>query len=329
LFTSFAAIPRPLRLRGDPYTSNVAAPSLLLRGEPRTLDKTLVMGIINASPESFSDAGMYRTLNDQIDLAARAVEAGADMLDIGGQSAITREPEVDPSVELDRVGPLITAIHEKFPHIPISVDTYKPSVAAGALTAGASIVNDVSGLRYPELATICAETNAALVIMHTRARPKVRLQDPQRYDDVVKDVVTFLRQKIDVAVTRGVPFESIIVDPGPDFSKTPHQTITVLRHLDEICSLERPLLLALSRKDFLGAIVQKSPIRRDAATLAAIAYFAARPGNIVRVHDVAATVDAIKTVDALTGRHDIPADYLLPDELRHEPAARHRSRERP
>jgi dihydropteroate synthase len=297
----------------------MTALSLLLRGEQRKLDKTLVMGIINASPESFSDAGRYPTFDDQVSLAARAIEAGADMLDIGGQSAITREPELDPSVELERVAPLIAAIHETFPQTPISVDTYKPPVAAAAIAAGASIVNDVSGLLYPELARICGETGAALVIMHTRARPKMRLQDAQRYDDVITDVVTFLRRKIDVAVAGGVPAESIIVDPGPDFSKTPHQTITVLRHLDEIYSLHRPLLLALSRKDFLGAILERPPIGRDAATVAAIAYFAVRPGNIVRVHDVAAAVDAIKTVDVLTGRADVPADYLLPDQLRYQP----------
>ena len=277
------------------------------------------MGVVNASPESFSDAGRYRTLDRQIELAKQSIEEGADILDIGGQSAITNEPELDPPVEVDRVVPIIESIHSRFPEIPISIDTYKPLVAQAAIAAGASIVNDVSGLLNPELAAICAHADAALIIMHTRARPKVRLQDPALFSDVVQDVVRFLQQKMTVAQAYGLPVESIILDPGPDFGKTPHQTIAVLRHLDQVYALNRPVLLALSRKDFLGAILKKPPKARGAATLAAIAHFAVRSGNIVRVHDVAATVDVLRTIAVLTGRSDVPADYLLPSRLRHEP----------
>jgi dihydropteroate synthase len=297
----------------------VSAPFLRINGRLMTLTNTLIMAVVNASPESFSDAGMYGTLEQQIEQATRAIEAGANIIDIGGQSAITNEPELDPAAELRRVLPLIESVRSRFPEVPISVDTYKPLVARTAIAAGASMVNDVSGLLYPEIADICAATGAALVIMHTRARPKMRLQDPQFFSDVTRDVVEFLQQKMDVAESHSVPTESIILDPGLDFGKTPHQTIAVLRNLDDVYALNRPLLLALSRKDFLGAILQKPPKGRDAATLAAIAHLVARGGNVVRVHDVAATADVVKTIDVLTGRSEIPADYLLPPQIRHEP----------
>lgn len=155
--------------------------------------------------------------------------------------------------------------------------------------------------------------------MHTAARPKVRLQDPHLYADVTSEVVRFLQERCEAAVAAGLPRESIIIDPGPDFAKTPHQTLELLRHLPEVRTLGRPLLLALSRKDFLGAITGRTPRQRDFATAAAIAHCITTPGNIVRVHDVAAARDVIATIDAIVGRRDIPADYLLPDSLRHEP----------
>lgn len=152
-------------------------------------------------------------------------------------------------------------------------------------------------------------------LMHTRARPKVRLQDAGLYLDVTTDVVEFLKHRIDVAVARGLDPEAIILDPGPDFTKTPAQTVAMLRHLDEVRALGRPVLLALSRKDFLGAITGRTPREREAATHAALAYFAAAPGNIVRVHDVRAARDVIATVETLAGLRDIDESYLLPDEL--------------
>jgi dihydropteroate synthase len=183
----------------------------------------------------------------------------------------------------------------------------------------AGIINDVSGLAYPDLLAPCTRHGSALVIMHTAARPKQRLQRPDLYHDVLREVVDFLAQKMAVAVDAGLPLESIIVDPGPDFAKTPHQTLAILRNLDAVRALGRPVLLALSRKDFLGAILQKPPRGRDAGTVAAIGYLtAAAPRNIVRVHDVAAARDALRTVDALTGRSDIDPQYQLPDDLRYE-----------
>ena len=293
-------------------------PTLRLRGQERVIDTTLVMGVVNASPESFSDGGRFHTIHAQRDHAASLIEAGADIVDIGGQSAVTNQPELEAEHELERVLPLVEWVRATYPGTLISIDTYKPLVASATLAAGADIVNDVSGLRNPELAGLCADSGAALVIMHTAAPPKVRRQDPSLYADVSLEVRDFLAERMAVAKDAGLPPTSIIVDPGPDFTKTPKQTIDLLRSLAPIRALERPLLLALSRKDFLGAITGRTPAQRDAATMAAIAYFAATPGNIVRVHDVAAAVDVIAVVETMEGRRDLAADYLLSDDLRYE-----------
>jgi dihydropteroate synthase len=154
--------------------------------------------------------------------------------------------------------------------------------------------------------------------MHNRARPKVRLQDPDLYTDVLADVVGFLADGLARAVAAGMPREGVVLDPGPDFTKTPQQTLTVLRGLDHIRALGRPLLLALSRKDFLGAILDKPPRGRDAGSLAALALLGSTGGNIARVHDVAASVDVVRTVEHLMGRQELSERYLLPEELRHE-----------
>ncbi len=299
---------------------NHAAPVLQVRGQSLVLDRTLVMGVLNASPESFSDGSRAASTADRIALGKRLIDAGADIVDIGGQSAVTNQPELDAREELGRVLPLVERLTADHPNVLISVDTYKPQVAAACLDAGAAIINDVSGLLYPELAELCARRRAALVIMHTAARPKQRLQSADLYADIVTEVVEFLRQRIDHALALGLPREAIIVDPGPDFAKTPHQTLQLLRDLDRLRVLDRPVLLALSRKDFLGAILHKTPRARDAGTLAAITHLAATTaGNIVRVHDVTATRDVLATIDALTGRTDIDPGFVLPDSLRYEP----------
>ena len=294
-----------------------AAPVLTLKGRDLLIDGSLIMGVVNASPESFSDSNA--SLRMQQALAAELIAQGADIIDVGGQSAITNQPELDAAIETDRVLPIVEWLHHTHPDVLISVDTYKPNVANAVLEAGASIINDVSGLAYPEVAQLCATHEAALVVMHTAAAPKVRLQDPALYADVTGDVVEFLTQKMTQAEALGLPRESLVIDPGPDFTKTPHQTVQLLRELPKVRALGRPVLLALSRKDFLGAITGKTPRGRDAATNAAIAICTQSPGNIVRVHDVAAARDVIRTVDVLLGRDEIPVDYQLAETLRREP----------
>jgi dihydropteroate synthase len=176
------------------------------------------------------------------------------------------------------------------------------------------MVNDVSGLRDPALAEICARGGAALVIMHTRVEPKGTLLDPAAYDDVVADVVEFLRERMAVAVAAGLPEERIVLDPGPDFAKTPAQTVAVLRRLDLLRELGRPLLLAVSRKDFLGAITGRPPADRDAATLAALSFAVDAGAGIVRVHDVAAAADFLAVRSVLRGERVLsPTEGLTPE----------------
>jgi dihydropteroate synthase len=196
----------------------------------------------------------------------------------------------------------------------VSVDSHKPAVAAAAVAAGAVIVNDVSGLADPALAEVCAASGAALVIMHTRVAPKGTLLDPDRYDDVVADVVDFLRERMEAALAAGVGEEQILLDPGPDFAKTPAQTVAVLRRLDAILALGRPVLLAVSRKDFVGALTGRPPRERGAGTLAAIAHGIDAGVHVLRVHDVAATADFLAVRAALRGERELaPAEGLTPD----------------
>ena len=202
-------------------------------------ERPWLMGIVNASPDSFSDGGMYSSLDAQVQLARDLLADGADILDIGGESASTGRPPVQEREEIERVAPLIARVCDELGAL-VSVDTYKPAVAQAAIEAGASIINDVSGLRDPELADVCAGTGAALVVMHTSAAPRVRLQDPDLYDDVTGEVMAFLRERSELALSRGVEREQLILDPGPDFTKTPAQTIRLLSEIDRLARARPP-----------------------------------------------------------------------------------------
>jgi dihydropteroate synthase len=279
----------------------------------------LVMGVVNATPNSFSDAGELRTTAERVARAEALLSGGADLIDVGGQSGVTNEAEIPVAEEIERVLPLVRALADR--GVLISVDTYRPEVAAAAIEAGAAIINDTSGLLYPEVAAICAQAGAGLVVMHNRGRPKQRLTDPTLYDDVVEDVVGFLRERIAVAGEQGLVAEHLIVDPGPDFAKTPAQTVAVLRGLDRVEALGRPVLLALSRKDFLGVITGRRPRERLAATLGAVASLAGRPGHILRVHDVAEVRDLLRVLAVMRGDEEIAEHAVLAEHLRREPPA--------
>ena len=273
------------------------------------------MGIVNATPDSFSDGGARQSLEERVELSRSLLAAGADMIDIGGESSVTNRPPVDAEEEIARVVPLIQRVVGELGAV-VSVDTYKPPVARAAVAAGASIVNDVSGLRDVALADVCADTGAALVLMHTSAAPKQKLLDSSFDGRIVADVERFLRERIRLALARGVSFEQLLLDPGPDFGKTPAQTVEVLRALSDLHALERPLLLSVSRKDFLGAIAWRPPRARLGGTLAAIGHGVAAGAHVLRVHDVAAVADFLAVRAVFAGEAEVDPELRLPDHLR-------------
>jgi dihydropteroate synthase len=289
---------------------------LQIRGEVLSLGgRPWLMGVVNATPDSFSDGGLRHTLEQRVELARSLIEAGAQIIDVGGESGVTNRPAVSSEEEIERVVPLVEQVAGEL-GARVSVDTYKPAVARAAIVAGASIVNDISGLQDPDLADVCAQTGAALVLMHTRAAPKEKLLDPELDGQVVFDVEEFLRDRIELAMSRGVEFEQLMLDPGPDFSKTPAQTVEVLRDLGRLHELERPLLLAVSRKDFIGAITGRPPRARLGGTLAAIAHGVAAGVHLIRVHDVAAVADFLAVQAALSGDAAVHSSLRVPDEVR-------------
>lgn len=280
-------------------------------------ERPLLMGIVNATPDSFSDDGLHQTLDERVALARTLLESGAEIIDIGGESGVTNMPAVDPSEEIARVVPLIERVSGELGAL-VSVDTYKPPVARAAIAAGAAIVNDVSGLRDPALADVCAETGAGLILMHTRAAPKQKLLDPALDAGIVDDVESFLRERIALALQRGVLFEQLMLDPGPDFSKTPAQTVAVLRAVERLHALGRPVLLAASRKDFIGAITARPPRARLAGTLAALAFGADAGMHVFRVHDVADAADFLAVRSVLRGEQELDSAARLPERLRRQ-----------
>jgi dihydropteroate synthase len=292
--------------------------TLRLRLPDRSLElepgRPLLMGVVNASPESFSDGGRLPRFEAQLSHARELVGAGAAIVDVGGESGVTDLPPVAAGEEIARVVPLVERLASD--GILVSVDTWKGEVASAAVEAGAAIVNDVSGLRDPELADVCAAGGAGLVITHTRAEPKVKAFPG--YDDVAADVLGFLRERIELARERRVGEEQVVLDPGPDLSKTPAETVAALRELPALRELGRPILLAVSRKDFVGALTWRSPAGRLPGTLAAVGEGADAGASIVRVHDVAEAADFLAVREALRGEATIPGELRLTPELRRE-----------
>jgi dihydropteroate synthase len=265
------------------------------------MTRPLLMGIVNANPDSFSDTRRLTTLDAQVEAALGLVADGADLIDVGGESGVTYTGMTAAEEEIGRVVPLVERLVAE--GVRVSVDTFKASVARAALAAGADVINDVSGLADPALAELCAEHEAALVVMHTRAAPK-EVNFPA-YDDVVADVVTFLRERVAAARAAGV--ERVIVDPGPDFAKTPADTVEVLRAFERLRALGEPVLAAISRKYFLGAITGRPPGERLGATIAAALWAADAGAAMLRVHDVREVADALAVRDVLEGSAEVPA----------------------
>ena len=277
------------------------------------------MGIVNASPESFSGDGRVAP-DAQATLAVAQLDAGALLVDLGGQSANTKTPELEVAEEIDRLVPLIEAIRAVDDRL-LSVDTYKPAVADACLAAGADVVNDVSGLHHPALAEVVASWGAGYVLMHTSGPPKTKVLDPDLYDDVVDAVNAFVERTTADLVAAGVSEEQVIVDPGLDFGKTPRQTLDLVSRASEVHDgHDRPLLWAVSRKDFIGSITGTPPRERDAGTLASVAAIASSAQHsIFRVHDVAATVQFLDVLGHVADPDRLPVDAHLDHALRREP----------
>jgi len=268
-------------------------------------ERTLVMGVVNVTPDSFSDGGRHLEREAAVRHAHALVEAGADLLDIGGESTRPGAGEVPAQVELERVLPVIETLRATT-DVPLSVDTRKAEVAREALRAGAVLVNDVSGLGHdPALAGVVAEAGAVLALMHIQGTPETMQTDP-RYDDLVAEVIEGLAGSIDQAVAAGVARERLWVDPGIGFGKTVGHNLFLLRHLAELRVLGAPVLVGTSRKRFLGALAGgRPPERRVAGTLASIAAVAVLHGaDVVRVHDVGEAKDALAVADAIARARD-------------------------
>lgn len=257
----------------------------------------LVMGIVNIGHDSVADGRSLRTLDEQREFALRQHEDGAHIVDIGVQSGRTDTPVISEAEEIERLLPLVSSLAEE--GIVVSVDLWRAGVADAAVAAGASLINDVSGLADAGIADVAVRTGAGLVVMHTRADPKVA--HFPGYEDPMADVIGFLGERIEQATTAGVEREQIVVDPGLDYAKTPQESIEVLRRLGELQSLHLPILLAVSRKYFIGMLTGKGPEKRLAGTLAAVDFGVCAGAHIVRVHDVAEVTDFLALRAALRG----------------------------
>ncbi len=274
----------------------------------------LVMGVVNASPESFSDGAEVGDLERQIERARGLVGEGAALIDVGGESGVSGVMPVSVTEETRRVVGLTERLVAE--GIVVSVDTWKPAVAEAALAAGAALINDVSGLRDHRLAEVCASFGAGLVITHTRAEPKHKAFPD--YADVVADIHEFLAGRIEIARAAGVGERSLMIDPGPDLAKRPAETISALRALPQLADLDHPILLAVSRKDFIGALTGRMPSERGAGTLAAIGEGLDAGAAVLRVHDVGATMDFLAVRAALRGAVEVDPDLALPIDLRRQ-----------
>ena len=268
----------------------------------RTLElgaRTLVMGILNITPDSFADGGLHLDADRAVAAGLRMVAAGADILDVGGESTRPGADPVGAEEEMRRVLPVIERLAAGTPAV-ISIDTYKARVAREAIARGAAIVNDISGLRYePELAAVVAETGAALVLMHTRGRSR-EMYELAVYDDVAGEVARELEEAIGRARAAGVPRDAVIVDPGFGFAKRAEHSYAALARLDRLTSLDRPLLSGPSRKSFLkDALGDRPPSQREWGTAAAVTASVLLGAHIVRVHGVPEMVDVVRVADRI------------------------------
>jgi dihydropteroate synthase len=262
------------------------------------LSRPLVMGIVNVTPDSFSDGGLYRRRDAAISHALQLIAEGADIIDIGGESTRPGAIPVSVQQELDRVLPIIEGLSGIT--VPISIDTFKPEVMQAAIAAGVKIINDINGLQNESALRVVAASTVAVCMMHKQGDPKTMQLQPE-YGNVVAEVAAFLRERIAVAEATGISRQRIIVDPGFGFGKTLPHNLALLRELDKFTELGVTVLAGLSRKSMLGMLTGQDVGQRISASVAAALIAVQRGANIVRVHDVQATVDALKIWNAIKG----------------------------
>ena len=266
--------------------------------------KTHVMGILNVTPDSFSDGGRYLEVDKAVEHAVEMAREGADIIDVGAESTRPYSKKVSSHEELDRVIPIIEILSKEL-IIPISIDTCKAVVAQESLKAGASIINDISSLRFdPNMASIAAQAEVPLVLMHMKGTPQGMQKNPV-YNNVISEILDFLKDSIKRSKEAGVKEDLIIVDPGIGFGKTVNNNLEIIRELSRFGSLKRPVLLGTSNKAFIGYMLDKAAHERGTGTMATIAAGVMNGAHIVRVHNVKKAVETVKVIDAIKrGRAD-------------------------
>ena len=284
--------------------SIVAFPEIRCREKILPLgSRVLIMGILNVTPDSFSDGGRFVDPIAAVDQAQRMIGEGADIIDIGGESTRPGTSYVNEEEEIARIRPIVEALGKRT-DIPLSIDTRKAAVAQVALDLGVAIVNDVSALQDDSrMVQVIEESGAGVVLMH-RQGDSATMQDAPHYEDVVGEVKSFLAERVALAQSRGIPPDHIIIDPGIGFGKTCNQNLKILAQLGEIVKLNQPLMVGLSRKGFIGELTGKPVAEREMGNAAAMAMAVWQGANILRVHDVAAMKDSIRVAQALRNSCD-------------------------
>jgi dihydropteroate synthase len=303
--------PKDLRARCPHVTSeaetqdtNLVSNSAVLRTSRREImigQRTLIMGIINTTPDSFSDGGRFITPMTAVEEALRMVEDGADMIDIGGESSRPGSDPVPEEEELRRVMPVIRGLAGKI-SVPLSIDTMKAAVAREALAEGAEIINDISAMRYDnQMASVVAGAGAAVILMHMRGLPKTMQTGDLHYRSLLDDVLSYLKERIDSAEQNGIAPVQVMIDPGIGFGKTALDNVRLIRHLSEFKILGRPIVTGVSRKSFIGHVTGGGPLERIEGTAASVTATILNGSRVIRVHDVKTMKKVAAMADALAG----------------------------
>lgn len=256
------------------------------------------MGILNLTPDSFYDGGRYKEERDILNRVEQMIKEGADIIDVGGESTRPGADKVNAEEEINRTVPYIERICSLF-DVPVSIDTYKAKVAKRATEAGAQIINDISGLRFdPRMASVVASSKAALVMMHIKGTPK-DMQDNPQYDSLLDEITSYLRESIEKAEKVGVEADKIVVDPGIGFGKTVEHNLIILKRLDELSVLEKPILVGVSRKSFIGRVLNLPVEKRLCGGLAATCIAVINGARLIRTHDVKETREVVDLTEAI------------------------------